>query len=231
MCKVSTPQWPSTQITFLSQTRQSAWCSTVMTPRVKWCELNGCELNHLFLEGVKQQTKLPGKTGNAFFNALPMSHFQKIVAATAKKNSARCTVQKDARGVDFLSNPEPNNLRYCLLHCPRVHMAGPMRKLQFSSSIFALMGGAARLLEFSFGPLRKRQSSALGLFLSFILWARNSDSVVLETRNCLGMLPTYLWWRNRDWQWRIVNIFVGWPASLGCPVTGQTRKTLLLPRT
>jgi len=77
------------------------------------------------LEGVKQQTKLPEKTGNAFFNALPMSHFQKIVAATAKKNSARCTVQKDARGVDFLSNPEPNNLRYCLLHCPRVHIGRP----------------------------------------------------------------------------------------------------------
>ena len=45
---VSTQQWPSTPITLLQRTRQSAWLDAVTTP-VEKKEVNSCASKHLFI--------------------------------------------------------------------------------------------------------------------------------------------------------------------------------------
>jgi len=51
--------------------------------------VNSCVIKDLFFEGVGHPKNSPKKSGNAFSNALLMSHYQNFSAGDAEKQTAR----------------------------------------------------------------------------------------------------------------------------------------------
>ena len=86
MCEVSTPQWPSAQISLFSKTHQSAWCGSVMI------------------------AKSPGNHDSPS-DALLMSRFQNFAAAASQK-----TWEFERRSRGWINNSRPIILICCLLH-------------------------------------------------------------------------------------------------------------------
>ena len=86
MCEVSTPQWPSAQISLFSKTHQSAWCGSVMI------------------------AKSPGNHDSPS-DALLMSRFQNFAAAASQK-----TWEFERRSRGWINNSRPIILICCLFH-------------------------------------------------------------------------------------------------------------------
>jgi len=91
MCGVSTQQWPSTQITLLERTRQSAWLDAIAIlvdkKRVNLWQ-NSCTKAPLFLRDFSNK-KIENTPRKCFSDALLMSRFPNNAPGASKIKTVR----------------------------------------------------------------------------------------------------------------------------------------------